>query len=80
MNLISFAKRGLCKVRIRTADKDGGWRMADGGWRTADPAKRRVKKTFHTGVQCVIRKKLSRNQMRRKIITISGNMFKIFII
>ena len=22
--------------RIRTADKDGGWRMADGGWRTAD--------------------------------------------
>ncbi len=29
-------KTGLCKVRIRTADADGGWRTADGGRRTAD--------------------------------------------
>ena len=27
---------GLCKVRIRTADPDGGQRTADGGRRTAD--------------------------------------------
>ena len=31
---------GLCKVRMRTADADGGWRMADGGRRTADGGRR----------------------------------------
>ena len=35
-------KTGLCKVRIRTADPDGGWRMADGGWRTADGGRRTI--------------------------------------
>ena len=27
--------QGLCKVRMRTADADGGRRTADGGWRMA---------------------------------------------
>ena len=29
--LTSAIQRGLCKVMMRTADADGGWRMADGG-------------------------------------------------
>ena len=32
---------GLCKVRMRTADADGGRRMADDGWRTADGQKKK---------------------------------------
>ena len=31
---------GLCKVRMRMADADGGWRTADGGRRTADGGRR----------------------------------------
>ena len=37
-------KGGLCKVRMRTADADGGWRMADGGRRMADGRRRTDKK------------------------------------
>ena len=33
-------KKRLCKVRMRTADADGGWRMANGGRRTADGGRR----------------------------------------
>ena len=35
---------GLCKVRMRTADADSGWRMADGGRRTADGRRDSYKK------------------------------------
>ena len=43
LHLVAQVRRisgGLCKVRIRTADKDGGWRMADGGRRMADGGRR----------------------------------------
>ena len=35
---------GLCKVRMRTADADGGRRIADGGRRTADGRRDSYKK------------------------------------
>ena len=35
---------GLCKVRKRTADADGGRRTADSGQQTADGKKIKIKK------------------------------------